>query len=79
MPTRSRVTGVSEHLYTPVYTVYKVRPKEGVFRKGLVILPLKVVNVTRPRLHREAEWALFTQVVAYELDKIPCGVPELLC
>ena len=59
--------------------VYKVLPKDGVFLKGLFILLLKAVNATWPCCHQEAEWAIFTQVVACELEKITCGVTELLC
>ena len=58
--------------------VYKVLPKEGFFCKGLVVLSIKAVNVMWPRLHLEAEWDIFTQVVACNLDKITCGVPEIL-
>ena len=62
-----------------VFPVYQVLPKEWVLRKGLVVFPIKVVNVTRPFLHQEAEWSLFPHVVAFKLDKISCGVPNLLC
>ena len=75
----SRVTGVLGHLYMLMDTVYKIHPKERVFRKGLVVFSIKAVNLMRPRRHREAKWDLINQVVAWNLENIPCGVPELLC
>ena len=41
-----------------VYPIHQVRPKEWVLCEGLIVLPLKAVNVTWPCIQREAEQAL---------------------
>ena len=61
-----------------VYYIHKILPKEWILCEGLFVFPLKALNVTRPRPHREVKRDLFTKVVSHNLDKAPCGVTELL-
>ena len=52
--------------------------EEGVYCEGLVILPLKPVNVSRSCGHSLDEGALITQVFPRQPHEVMCAVKELL-
>ena len=52
--------------------------KDRIPHKGLVILPLEAVNVTRPRRHRETDMTFLYQLVPREIHKIAHRVKQLL-
>ena len=44
-------------------TIDQIRPEERIPHKGFIVLPLEAVNMTRPRPHRQTDWALVSQLV----------------
>ena len=58
--------------------IHEICPKEIIPCKGLVILPLEAVNVTRPQLHRKTDWTFLSQVVPRELLKRFRRVTQIL-
>ena len=59
-------------------SIHQICSKERIPCKGLVILPLEAVSVTRPRRHRETDRTSFSQLVSREFHKIARRVTQLL-
>ena len=59
-------------------SIHNFRAKKLVPCKGLVILPLKSVNVFSPCHHRLSEGSFHTQVIPGHPHKVLCDVKDIL-
>ena len=70
---------VKEDLHSLVdYVVDKICSKERVLQEGLVVLPPKAVNMTRPCFQGATHRSLIYRVVPHKLHGVICAVSQLL-
>ena len=61
-----------------MYPVHGIRPKETVSCKGLVILTLEAINVTRPCRDRSVEGTFRSKVIPGQPHEVLGAVSEIL-